>query len=250
MVLDYAPELLEAALLHALQEHAEAPVFYQEREALYNITDAAQREAAFRRFHVAWFTRLALGQVIEQALSEHPLFLQHVQGCKVLGARSRRDEEAELFVASAPCIPTAGSPASSARRWIVLRLLPQRFAAPAPLLEFLRHELLHIADMLDPAFGYAPTIPPSDVGPIYDRLLRDRYRVLWNTSIDGRLSRLGWAPMSVRERRWQDFAGAFPMLDAHLADAFSHFFDGTIVTHAALVRFAAAPETFLNTLTG
>lgn len=250
MVLEYAPELLEAALLHALREHVEGPTFYQERAALYDIADPARREAAFQRLHVTWFTRLALGQVIEQALRERSLLLHQVQGCKVLGARSSRDEEAELFVAAAPCPPPAHAPAANVRRWIVLRLLPQRFAAPGPLLAFLHHELLHIADMLDPAFGYAPTLPPADGGPANDRLLRDRYRVLWDTSIDGRLWRLGWAPTHVRERRWHDFARMFPMLTEHLAEAFSHFFDGAAVTHADLVRFAWMPEGYVGPRSG
>jgi DNA-binding LacI/PurR family transcriptional regulator len=45
--------------------------------------------------------------------------------------------------------------------------------------------LLHIADMVDPAFGYQPAVPEVDGGPTYARLLQDRYRALWDVSVAG-----------------------------------------------------------------
>lgn len=49
-------------------------------------------------------------------------------------------------------------------------MVPGRYTA------LLRAELLHLADMLDPAFGYAPTLPEMDGGPSAAGLLQDRYR--------------------------------------------------------------------------
>jgi len=236
-VLEYAPELLEAALLHALQGSPEASAFHQQRDPLYEIADPEAREASFRALHTAWFVRLRLGQVIEQALQEYPLIVQQVQGCKVLRARSARDEGAELFVAAA-------------RRWVVLRLRPERLATPECLLTFLRHELLHIVDMLDPAFGYQPVLSPSADEPGHVHILRERYRVLWDTSIDGRLVRLGLAPPACRAHRFREFAQTFPMLGDRSAEAFARFFEGAAVTHAELVQGACAPDAMLGHLSG
>jgi hypothetical protein len=101
--------------------------------------------------------------------------------------------------------------------------------------------LFHIVDMLDPNFAYEPALPESAGGPTYDRLLTDRYRALWDTTIDGRLLRRGWAPAAVRERRLRDFARAFPMLGARTTEEFAHFFDTDSHTHSELVAFACNP---------
>jgi hypothetical protein len=236
--LEYAPDLLEAVLLHVLQSHPEVHAFRQHRDPLYEIPDPEAREASFNALHTTWFTRLALGQVIDHALRDFPLLLQQTLGCTVMRARAARDEGAELFVA--PATPVPGE-----RCWVVLRLRPERFAAVAVLLECLRRELLHITDMLDPAFGYHPTLPCADAGPMYEHLLRDRYRVLWDSSIDGRLVRRGWATPACRTLRLQEFCQMFPMLGPQTAAAFAHFFHNNAVTHAELVRFACTPEACL-----
>jgi hypothetical protein len=123
-----------------------------------------------------------------------------------------------------------------------IRLRPERFTDEERLLQFLRRELLHVADMLDPRFGYAPRLPASGTGPAHERLLQDRYRVLWDAYVDGRLLRLGWAPAVVRTDRFDDFVRAFPMLGERAEAAFGRFFDGSTVTHGELAAFAADPE--------
>jgi hypothetical protein len=127
-----------------------------------------------------------------------------------------------------------------------LLLRPESFLDPDALLGFLRHELFHIIDMLNPDFAYEPTLPQSEGGPVYDRLLRDRYRVLWDTTINGRLLRRGWISSSVRERCLRDFVKVFPMLGActveAFAEAFARFFDTDRHTHTELVAFACNPD--------
>jgi hypothetical protein len=124
---------------------------------------------------------------------------------------------------------------------VVIRLDPQRVLDGDSLLPFLRHELLHIADMLDPVFGYEPRLPRAELGPAHERLLQDRYRVLWDTYIDGRLCRHGRATVLARDGRLQEFARTFPMLGDGAGETFTRFFDGTCLTHANLVTFAVNP---------
>ena len=100
---------------------------------------------------------------------------------------------------------------------------------------------------MDPSFGYQRSLPASDDGPSGDNILRDRYRVLWDVTIDGRLARAGLASRDVREARWQEFASTFTMLGERCRDAFDEWFDRVRPTHESLVTFALAPDGSTNT---
>ena len=96
--------------------------------------------------------------------------------------------------------------------------------------------------MVDPAFGYCPVLPPSAQGPVHDNLIRDRYRILWDTTIDGRLTAQGHLPSDTRERRRNEFCAAFPMLGTEGESEFNRFFRSSNSTHQQLVRFATQPS--------
>ena len=234
-MLEYEPALVEEAVLHATRGHPRERGFRRERDRLYEIKDPEAREGAFREFHAAWFEGLDLGRPIAQALRELPAIGAATQGCRIASARSRQEEGAELFVRAG-----GADPGEPHRRWVVIRLRPETLCATDAVLHLLRHELFHIADMLDPRFGYEPHLPASGVGPAHERLLRDRYRALWDATIDGRLARLGRAPASVRADRLRDFVRAFPMLGEGTEERFQRFFDGPPCTHADLVAFATS----------
>lgn len=238
--IEYEPPLVEEAVLVAIRGRAEEPQLRADRDALYAIGDSEEREQAFRAFHAAWFERLGLDAVVDEALREQPAVRAGAGRCLVSLARARRDEGAELFVAASADAP------EPARRTLVLRLRPASLAEPDRLRPFLRRELLHVADMLDPRFGYAPRASGPDAGRLPDGLFRERYRVLWDTLVDGRLARLDWAPPGRRAERLREFAAAFPMLGDRLEEAFDRFFGGDPRTHADLVRFAAEPERALG----
>jgi hypothetical protein len=238
---DYDARLVEESVMRALHGRPEERAFRRERDRLYEIDEGEEREVAFRRLHAAWFVQLSLDRPIRQALDERPLLKTSVRRCAVTAARSKKDEGADLFVA-----PAEGGRNEADRRSIGVQVRPESLLEPDRLLGFLRHEFLHVDDMLDPRFGYEPSLPRSEVGPTHDRLLQDRYRALWDATIDGRLSKADMAYASVRERGLLDFARAFPMFDERTPEIFSRFFDETSHTHADLVAFAQNPEAFLG----
>jgi hypothetical protein len=233
---EWDPRLVEEAVLFAA-EGRRVHGFRGRRNHLYEIHDPEQRDVAFREFHADWFERLELGKGIWQALQEQPLIPTSTRACIVVHSRGSKDEGAELFVVS----PAGEGTGETERRSVGIRLDPQRLLDEERLLAFLRHELFHIADMLDPAFAYEPRLPRGELGPAHERLLQDRYRVLWDMYIDGRLVHKNWAPPSVRNRRLQEFASTFPMLADRVEEAFYRFFHGTSLTHADLVAFTTNP---------
>ncbi len=144
-------------------------------------------------------------------------------------------------VAEACC--TATDVASREARTVVIRVPAIAFARPDPLLAFLREELLHVSDMLDPAFGYEPDLADLTGEPAYLQLLRDRYRMLWKTTVQGRLCHRHALPAETRRAARHAFGTTFPMLEpATLDEAFGRFFDATRPDHGLLAGFASRPN--------
>ena len=243
----YDRHLIEKAVLVAIESAPSVgrAEFRRHRDRCYEIVDPDLRDADFDRLHRAWFLKLELGHPIEQALSESAL-LRRVRECRVVAAPSRARAHADLFDYGSGRDPGAPVETEGSRSGLLmlLRLTPESFSNSENLLGFLRHECLHISDMLDPAFGYRRELPASEVGPAYENVLRKRYCVVWDATIDGRLVRTGRAPGRVRTTRGAEFVRAFPALGADATREFERWFEGEQPTHGAIVDFIVrAPST-------
>ena len=242
VTLVYGPRLIEEAVFHARHDRSDTGELDQQRNPIYEIADMDERDRLFNELNRVWFDRLGLGKVIEQSLREQPLIGTHVERCFVVGATQTKEEGAELFVAPDP------KENNHARRTLRLLIRPESLLDPDELATFLRHELFHISDMLDPAFAYEPTLPKAEGGPTYDTLITNRYRVLWDVTIAGRMLRRGWCAATVREQQLKDFRIAFPMLDKECEDHFKRFFDAVEPCHKELAAFAFDPRAATDNL--
>ena len=239
--LELDPCLVEEAVALTLRALPRAE-FWRERDQIYEIKDEEERDRRFRSLNRNAFETLGLAAPIHQALSEQPLTGEHVRVCRVVSAVSGQDEGAELFVGFGG---EGESPRST--RSIVLKLRPSAFGVPHMLLLYLRHELFHISDMLDPTFGYDPALPDCDGEPARLKLLLSRYRVLWDTVIDGRLWKSRKAPEGAKGLRQREFASTFPMLGDRTLELFEQWFHLPRPTHAALLYFARNPCAAIGT---
>jgi hypothetical protein len=237
----FAPDLVEEAVLLAerTMPPREARTFRRERDRVYDLPDPDRREAGFRSLHLRWFARLRLHEVVGRTLEACPGLMDAVSGCRVSRAFSSRDEGADLIAPAA-----TAPPAGDARPELALRLRPSLLLDDVVLRACLRHELMHVTDMLDPGFGYERTLPASAGGPGADHIMRDRYRVAWDVSIDGRLTRAGYGDERLRAHRAREFADTFRMLGALGQSVFDHWFDRVRPTHARLVALARSPNGF------
>ncbi len=233
----YDAVLVEEAVLLA-ERHlraADVATFRAERDRVYDVHDPDERDARFEALHGRWFIQLGLDRPLHEVLSELPEVLRRTLGCRVLPAVSRREEmadvRAEVGAAAATTLPT-----------IVVRLRPQLLLDPEAVRRLLRREFLHVADMLDPAFDYRKELPRVDQDPAVVNLLRERYRVLWDATIDGRLCRGGLLGTGARATRLSEFTRAFPMLSEGAEEVFAPWFDGPRPTHAAMVAFIQEPR--------
>jgi len=229
-LLRFEPRLVEEAVWRAIRGRTEEREFDGAREAVYEIVDPDERERAFALFYGSWFRRLTLGDPVLHAIDERLDGLASVRRVAIVRAAAWKQEGAELFVAD------------RADRSVVVAILPDTLVDHHRTRTLLRRELLHVADMLDPAFEYAPRLPAQRTGPAADRPLQDRYRVLWNCSVDGRLLREGRLGEGAREARLEEFRSVFRCLGDHVEEGFARLFDGPRPSHPRLTALAANPE--------
>jgi hypothetical protein len=229
--LEFHARLVEEAVWAAIQGHPDARVFHRERERLYGAAGTDDPERVFGPFHARWFRSLGLDAPVIRALDEESGALATARLVLAVPAGSREDQGAELFVTG------------TGEKTVVLKLRPEVLVVSDAALALLRRELTHVADMLDPAFGYEPALPPHPRGPAHDRLLQDRYRVLWGCSVDGRLVRSGRIPDEARARRLEEFRAALPGSRDRAEECFERIFGGlTRPRHPDLVAMAADPD--------
>lgn len=239
--IEFQPQLLEDAVLRAIIHHPEERDFWWERDRLYENNESEDREKAFQHLHEKWLQRLGLANPLRQVLALWPILTEATNRCLLIKARSKKNLGAELYFT-----PTASGASVRERRTIVVQLTPELLAQSETFVEFLRHEFLHIVDMLDPHFGYEPNFPKTAAGPAYDHFLQGRYSVLWDMTIDGRLQRQGWLSPAAREQHFSLFKRAFQGSEEKLSEAFSFFFDHNSHTHRELMEFAQHPEKWLG----
>ncbi len=204
----YEPDLAEEAVFLECRRLAEAGRDAGEREyreglePLYRLADPRQREARFREHALAAFRALGLDRPVQEALAGFPGLETRVSRILVMRVAHPREEVADLSTGLPEGPPSAG-----------IRLTVGRFAEPALLRRILRHEFLHLEDLLDPAFG-AVSGQRFGGSPARRRLREDRYREAWAASVD---ARLGAEALYTEAEHWGRFRrlfGALPEGDA------------------------------------
>ena len=240
-VVEYHPRLVEDIVLAAMRNHREEQPYRAERDRLYEIRDPEESDAAFLEFNRNWFTRMELQRPVQQALDERPVIAAATGRCFVAAARSRVDEGAELFVAP----PPEGEDETTGRV-VGMKIRPESFLDPERLVALLRHEVLHIAHIVDPSFGYQPSLVGEGDIQILVTLLQARYRAIWDAVIDGQLVIEGKSLAATRPHRLRDFSRVFRMLGDQTEEAFTRLFDSPSHSHSDLVAYARTPEKMLE----
>ena len=205
--------------------------FHREREKVYTIADPDERNAAFFRLHLDWFREWGLETFLRERIAAFPNLETHLKALAFRKARNKTEEASELYV-------------NRDREWHgMVALRPERFGKKKSLVLFLNHELMHLNDMVDPKFGYSPEISDLSQSPSQQRLLRERYRLLWDVTIDGRLIGAGLETGATREQRWNEFNRAFSSLpEAKCQETFQSLWIGPAPQHVQLVTLARDPR--------
>lgn len=205
--------------------------FNREREKLYAIADPDERNQAFFRLHRDWFREWGLEGRLTAPLKEFPLFSQALRILAFRKSRGKNDEGTELYVNE------------TGERNGVVALCPERLGSETDLGPFLRHELSHLQDMVDTAFGYVPELAVVSPSINQQRLARERYRMLWDVSIDGRLVRAERQTVATREQRWLEFCGIFSFWNQARQDqVFNTLWNNPHPAHRVLEELVCDPR--------
>ena len=202
----FDPSFIEEAVFLALSAHGAsgnqptAQAFHTQRAALYDGPLLAEtREAAFRQLALRYFHTLGLAQLFTQRFEEFPLLAAHVGVATVRRVWSRKEERVELYRQS-------GGEASTT---LVVDLQVIRCLAREAMVSFLRHELMHICDMLDPVFAYEPHPELGGEYELENDLIRERFRLLWDLCVEGRMRRRDWQTVVEEPIRRREFERIF-----------------------------------------
>lgn len=182
MKVGYDPYLIEDAVFVEVKRREEAGDLglYKEYQDLadkvYESASLEEREEEFKKLHWTCFCKLGFGEAVGKVLEEFP----GIAEVTMLKAVADFEEGADLKEGRG-----------------VLWLIPSRFLDIPRLEVYLRHELMHLADMLSDDFGYVKerASPPQQV----------RYGLQWDIYIDSRLIRMGRETVSDKEGRSREF---------------------------------------------
>jgi hypothetical protein len=242
--LQFDPSLMESVVTRALTAGVPGPAgfdqsaFHSEADLLYGCADGDQRAANFRELFARWFYRGQFDHPFADALAELPELDRRANMITVTCANSRADERADLANA-------AESPlhAGAHRFWLGISIQPARFLDRPLLRRWLRHELWHVRDMLDPAFQYTRQDLASGAERLPQRVVQDRFATLWSLSIDARVERAGLLPLNSRQERLARISGTLP---GYRATAYQSVIDGIGTacgrTYPELAQFARRPR--------
>lgn len=185
-----------------------ASAFHREREALYELADAQQREAAFQQLARRTFQALGLAELFTARFGECPRLSDCLELVVVRRVWNRKDEQVELYVSRS----AQAQLDVEASATLLIALQANRCLDRGTLVAFLRHELMHVADMLDPAFAYDPHTAFGGECEPENELIRERFRALWDLWVHARMRRRQWQTILDDDARRRDVMRTFAFL--------------------------------------
>lgn len=224
------PELMERVVFEAARREPALQHEYERQFArCYESGGPDARDAAFRALHERWFGELGLRRFLFEIMDEFPHVYESVGRVVFALAPAPKAQSVDLY----------GAPG----RFTVAVAMAVKMILDAEVARYwLRHELMHVDDMLNPEFGYDKAALPGGPTAAARNLARDRFAVLWAMSVDVRLAAKSQLPTGVRDRRRREFSLAFGRSQNVPADeAFDRQWNGPIMmkpTHRALLSLS------------
>ena len=245
MEIRFQPALLQE-VIDSFSEKTERegdPTYYNEfhefADPVYEKFSLDEREPEFKKLYQHLFAKWGFADILRDAFEEFPE-MKAKTGLVLVRGVLKEDQEGVDILRKWGTVEEklARQFEEKGLKGVGIKLIPRRFYDPA-INRYLRHELTHIADMLDDAFGYDPD---TKIGfnPGEEHLILNRYRVLWSMHIDSRISRTGKDPMFSREYRFREFRSWYRKIPpTQVESVFEGLWQTEYLTHAELVEMAS-----------
>lgn len=171
--------------------------FCNEKDDIYrDDMPREEQEIAFKLLYEKYFRKLGQEEFFENICQNFPHLYQPEIRVVVKRVWAKKHEEAELYV-------------QPRQKTVYLGILVRRILDLTFLESFLRHELTRISDMLSSEFQYSPHPAFGGKNDIEDNLIRDRFRILWDSYIDARLRRKGFKTIKAYEEQKEEIERKF-----------------------------------------
>ena len=235
--IELEPGLCEEVVLGRVMAEERAgrvPEWRHDSEEIYGLASPFERDRAFRNLALGSFASTEAAKLLHALLAEFEPRFPGVSRAVFQRANRPAQEGAELHVSGTEGV-------------VRTEVSVTRMLEPGALATFLRSEWTHVADMLDPSFGYVPEeLERAGETPFDRRIIRERYRALWTASVTGRLAREGKAPEGAESRRREEVYRVYAKLpEAARAACFDAVWNGPRPTHTGLLALAASPVAVL-----
>jgi hypothetical protein len=205
-LIEFDPSFVEEAVFLAVKynekEGNESIIrnFHNEREKIYQRLTDEDRNASFQQLYNEYFNKLEIKDIFEKIVRDFPLLHQPNISLFIKKVWSKKEEDTELYV-------------DGDLKTVYIALMANRILQPLCIQAVLRHDLLRISDMLDPRFQYNPFIHLDGKHELENNLIKDRFRILWDMSIDARLREKGYPTIKSREEQKKVFEKTFFFLN-------------------------------------
>ncbi|MBI1870311.1 MAG: hypothetical protein HYS07_03855 [Chlamydiae bacterium] len=236
MNLKFEPSFIEEAVfigIRSLEKRGDQPIvdsFHLQRIQIYEHFQGLEREKKFHSFFEEFFSKLGLRFIFENVISEFHLLNDSSMLLFVKTVWNRKGEGAQLYV-------------DGNLKTVLLGL---RIVGLENLLffeSFLRHELFHISDMLDPSFQYSTDADLGGFCEVENDLARDRFRLLWNIYITKRIIGAGHFSHITPDELRASFNKAFSSWsDGKQENVFQNLFSSRSLTQGELIQVAKEAE--------
>jgi hypothetical protein len=237
--IQYDPTLMETMVTQAMRSREEtgdislARQYHRLADPIYDKEMPEGRDKAFQTIFQELFVKWKLRDIFAEAIAEFPLFEEAALVYFKL-TMYQKDAGADLMAKDREAGPKV----------IMIQLLAGQCAEEAGLRKFLRHEFMHVSDILDEAFRYEEALVE---GVPAENWVMDRYRLLWDIYIDGRLSDNGKSTAGADAGHRGEFTRLYRKIpEEQRQEAFEWFSGARGLTHADILQLAKDTGHFLK----
>jgi hypothetical protein len=230
MRVEYDPGLIQEVVLKEIERRekdGDSNLFREYHKAadpIYEEYPIESRETQFGKLHERIFLELGFGETVNKTLDEFPELKEKADAVIVGKSFTKHDERADL---------------STDLKTIGIKIRTELFFDQRDLQKLLRHELMHVSDLLDKEYEYKYSERLDVSFPAEENIVRERYRILWDIYIDSRLIRSGRETVSDKDGRCREFEALYQKIPhSNRTTIFERFWKLKKLTHNQILELA------------